>query len=133
MYNTGPAPEKNYNNKIKTTIGPPLLCLKHPYKTPPLTNLRGGGGPDLLWIRACQCIFNKTPVLHTLLDVRKTCVNDRMLACVSRFMSYSCVKYTFNTHLKTHVLHILHIFLCNAQHKGNKHEHGTKGIWLCLP
>ena len=37
-----------YKNKIKTTFGPPLLRLpiKYPHKTPPLTNLRGGGGPD---------------------------------------------------------------------------------------
>ena len=47
IYNTGERsePEKNYNNKIKTTIGPPLLRLKHPHKTPPLTNLRGGPDP----------------------------------------------------------------------------------------
>ena len=43
IHNTGERsePEKNYDNKIKTTIGPPLIRLKHPYKTPPLTNLRG--------------------------------------------------------------------------------------------
>ena len=50
MYNTveRSEPEKNYNNKIKITFGPPLLPSKHPHKTPPLTNLRGrgGGGPD---------------------------------------------------------------------------------------
>ena len=48
LYNTGERsePEKNYNIKIKTTFGPPLLPIKHPCKTPPLTNLRGGGGPD---------------------------------------------------------------------------------------
>ena len=34
---------KNYNNKIKTTFGPPLLPINHLQKTPPLTNLRGGG------------------------------------------------------------------------------------------
>ena len=33
--------KKNYNNTIKTTFGPPLLPIKHPHKTPPLTNLRG--------------------------------------------------------------------------------------------
>ena len=37
---------KNYQNKKKTTFGPPLLPIKPPHKTPPLTNLRGGGGPD---------------------------------------------------------------------------------------
>ena len=30
---------------LKTTFGPPLLPIKYPHKTPPLTNLRGGG-PD---------------------------------------------------------------------------------------
>ena len=34
---------KKYNNKIKTTFGPPLLPINHLHKTPPLTNLRGGG------------------------------------------------------------------------------------------
>ena len=33
-------------NKIKTTFGPPLLPLKHPHRTPPLTNFGGGGVPD---------------------------------------------------------------------------------------
>ena len=32
--------------KIKTSVGPPLLPIKPPHKTPPLTNLRGRGGPD---------------------------------------------------------------------------------------
>ena len=47
MYNTGERsePEKKLYKKIKTTFRPPLLP-KHPCKTPPLTNLRGGGGPD---------------------------------------------------------------------------------------
>ena len=46
MYNIGERrePEKNYKNKIKTTFGPPLLPIKYPHKTPPLKNLRGGGG-----------------------------------------------------------------------------------------
>ena len=35
-------PEKNYKNKIKITFGPPLLPIKYPHKTPPLTNLRRG-------------------------------------------------------------------------------------------
>ena len=48
MYNTGERnePEKNYKNKIKSTFGSPLLPIKYPHKTPPLKNLRGGGGPD---------------------------------------------------------------------------------------
>ena len=29
------------NNKVKTTVGPPLLPMKSLHKTPPLTNLRG--------------------------------------------------------------------------------------------
>ena len=47
MYNTGERskPEKNYNKKRKTTFGSPLLPIKHPCKTPPLTNLRGGPDP----------------------------------------------------------------------------------------
>ena len=49
--------KKNSENKIKTTLGPPLLSIKLRDKTPPLTNLRGGGDPDPrspppLWIRA---------------------------------------------------------------------------------
>ena len=44
------------NNKINTTVRPPLLPCKPLHKSPPLTNLRGGGGgPDPrspLWIRA---------------------------------------------------------------------------------
>ena len=35
--------EKNYNNKIKITFGPPLLPSKHQHKTPPLKNLGVGG------------------------------------------------------------------------------------------
>ena len=31
-------------NKIKTTVGPPLLSIKHSHKTPPLTNLGWGWG-----------------------------------------------------------------------------------------
>ena len=39
---------KNYNNKIKTTFGPPLLPINHIHKTPPLTNLGGGvSGPPV--------------------------------------------------------------------------------------
>ena len=56
MYDTGERsePEKNYQNKIKTTFGPPILPIKPPHKTPPLTNLRGGPDPGPpLWIRAC--------------------------------------------------------------------------------
>ena len=47
LYNTGERsePEKNYKNKIKTTFGTPLLPIKYPHKTPPLTNLRGGPDP----------------------------------------------------------------------------------------
>ena len=41
----------NYNNKIKITFGPPLLPSKHPHKTPPLTNLKGGGVRTPLKIR----------------------------------------------------------------------------------
>ena len=33
--------KKNSENKIKTTLGPPLLSIKLRDKTPPLTNLRG--------------------------------------------------------------------------------------------
>ena len=48
LYNTGERsePEKNVNNKLKTTFGPPLL-LKPLHKTRPLTNLRGGPPPPL--------------------------------------------------------------------------------------
>ena len=50
LYNTGERsePEKKDNNKLKTTFGPPLLhvLIKPLHKTPPLTNIRGGGsGP----------------------------------------------------------------------------------------
>ena len=38
---------KNYNNKIKTSFGPPLLPINHLHKTPPLTNLGGGSGPPV--------------------------------------------------------------------------------------
>ena len=52
---------KNDNNKVKTTVGPPLLPIIPPHKTPPLTNLRGGPDPrsppldprllyDCLWV-----------------------------------------------------------------------------------
>ena len=44
VFNTG-EPEKFDYEKVKTTFGPPLLPIKHPHWTPPLTNLRGGG-PD---------------------------------------------------------------------------------------
>ena len=35
------------NNKVNTTVGPPLLPIKPLHKTPPLTNLRGAGCPEL--------------------------------------------------------------------------------------
>ena len=58
IYNTGERsePEKNYKNKIKTTFGTPLLPIKYPHKSPPLTNLRGvrTPGPPPLWIRTCK-------------------------------------------------------------------------------
>ena len=41
MYNADKQSEPE-KNKIKTTFGPPLLPIKCPHKTPPLTNLRGG-------------------------------------------------------------------------------------------
>ena len=46
MYDTGERsePEKIIKIRKKTTFGPPLLPIKPPHKTPPLTNLRGGGG-----------------------------------------------------------------------------------------
>ena len=51
MYNTGERSEPE-KKSLKKTFGPPLLPIKYPHKTPPLTNLgEGGGGP--LWIRAC--------------------------------------------------------------------------------
>ena len=42
------ASQKKYNNKIKTTFGPPLLTNKHPHKTPPLTNLGGGSAHGVI-------------------------------------------------------------------------------------
>ena len=37
---------------------PPLLPIKHPHKTPPLTNLRGWGAVPQRWIRACTfCLY----------------------------------------------------------------------------
>ena len=36
---------KYYNSKIKTTSWPPLLPIKHPHKTPSLTNFRGSRTP----------------------------------------------------------------------------------------
>ena len=35
--------KKYINNNKKKTFGPPLLPIKHPHKTPPLTNLKGRG------------------------------------------------------------------------------------------
>ena len=44
MYNIGERSEFD-NKKVKTTVGPPpLLPIKSLRKTPPLTNLKGGGG-----------------------------------------------------------------------------------------
>ena len=43
MFNTGER-RKKYKSKMKTTFGTPLLPIRYPHKTPPLTNL---------WIRAC--------------------------------------------------------------------------------
>ena len=37
------ASQKKNDNKVNTTVGPPLLPIKPLHKTPPLTNLRGGG------------------------------------------------------------------------------------------
>ena len=48
LYNTSgerSEPEKNVNNKMKTTFGPPLLLIKPLHKTPSLTNVRGGPDP----------------------------------------------------------------------------------------
>ena len=46
MYDTGERSEKIYQNKIKTTFGPPLLHvpIKPPHKTP--TSDKSQGGPD---------------------------------------------------------------------------------------
>ena len=43
VFNTGERsePEKIDYEKVKTAFGPPLLPIKPPYWTPPLTNLRG--------------------------------------------------------------------------------------------
>ena len=43
VFNTGERsePENFDDNKVKTTFGPPLLPIKPPHWTPPLTNLRG--------------------------------------------------------------------------------------------
>ena len=49
--------KKNYNNKIKTTFGPPLLPIKHPHKTPPLTNLRGVRTPPPLHSGSVHALF----------------------------------------------------------------------------
>ena len=47
MYNAGERsePGKIDNNKVKTTVGHPLLRMKPLHKTPPLTNLMGGLDP----------------------------------------------------------------------------------------
>ena len=81
--------------------------------------------------RSGKRMFNKTPVLRTLLDVRKTCVNERMLN--TRYSIYMLtMRYTYVYHAfkKTYVLRMLHIFLCinmtfensaivNLQEEGN--------------
>ena len=90
MYDTGERsePEKNYQNKIKTTFRPHLLPIKPPHKTPPPTNLRGGGGggrtPGLpLWIRTCGSPLH---TLSKLYDVPVGFVNPSILRlCVALF------------------------------------------------
>ena len=58
--------KKNSENKIKTTLGPPLLSIKLRDKTPPLTNLKGGSGSPVpppsgsahgFWTRSRKCKF----------------------------------------------------------------------------
>ena len=46
MYNTGERSEPE-KKRLKITFRPPLLPIKYPQKTPPLTNLRGGSGPPV--------------------------------------------------------------------------------------
>ena len=41
------ANQKKIDNKVKATVGPPLLPIKALHKTPPLTNIRGSGSPVL--------------------------------------------------------------------------------------
>ena len=44
---SGASQKKIDYKKVKTTFGPPLLPIKPPHWTPPLTNLKGGEGvPD---------------------------------------------------------------------------------------
>ena len=44
MYNTGERSEPENKLRYKKPFGPRLLPTKHPHKTPPPTNLKGGGG-----------------------------------------------------------------------------------------
>ena len=55
------------------------------------------------------------PVLRTLLDVIKTCVNERMLNMHYSINTYTMHEtYVYHAFLKkTHALRMLHIFLCN--------------------
>ena len=68
------ASQKKNDNKVNTTVGPPLLPIKPLHKTPPLTNLRGGGvsgTPVPLWIRACFTwnVWYITSYVRMLLNV----------------------------------------------------------------
>ena len=53
VFNTGERsePEKfDYHKKVKPTFGPPLLPIKPPHWTPPLTNLSGVSRPCLSYL-----------------------------------------------------------------------------------
>ena len=69
MYYTGgqSEPEKK---KIKATLGPPLLPIKYPHKTPPLSNLEGGGGG-----REVRTLGLPSESAHEALYLLESCVN----------------------------------------------------------
>ena len=72
MYNTGERSEPE-KKKIKTTFGPPLLPIKYPHKTPPLTNLRGGGRTPGPPSGSAHDMHRFTHDMHTL-HIYKICV-----------------------------------------------------------
>ena len=65
--------------------------------------------------RSGKRMFYKTPILRTLVDVRKTCVNERTLNMRYSIFTFTMrLTYVYNAFKKTHALRILHIFLCTC-------------------
>ena len=77
VFNTGERsePEKFDYKKVKTTFGPPLLPIKLPHWTPPLTNLRGCPDHPLLprLEREACAQFNRDK------NMRRNAARDRVL------------------------------------------------------